>query len=117
MSDNPGVTSENGSTTENYTNSQRGAEVGRRYVRIPCRVEQPMNNHGALRLSATSGRRTFQVVDYATEEIRLALGGAVSGTTVRVRLVPLNSRGNAWRVTAVAPGNKRPDRPRILATD
>ncbi|SEJ31750.1 hypothetical protein SAMN05444271_1466 [Halohasta litchfieldiae] len=62
-----------------------------------------MNSHGALRLSAADGQRTFQIVDYATDDLRVALADGVDGETVTVRLVALGSRGDAWRVVAVEP--------------
>jgi hypothetical protein len=62
-----------------------------------------MNSHGALRLSAADGQRTFQIVDYATAELREIVADAVVGEMVDVRLVALGSRGNAWRVVAMAP--------------
>jgi hypothetical protein len=62
-----------------------------------------MNSHGALRLSAADGQRTFQIVDYATAELREIVADAVVGETVDVRLVALGSRGDAWRVVAVTP--------------
>lgn len=116
MSDDPGSIDETRLTDITQQDSQSGTEVSQRYVHITCTVERTMNSHGALRLSAASGRRTFQVVEYATNDIRRALTRAVGGTTVRVRLIPLNSRGNAWRVTAVL-GNQQPDSPRVPATD
>lgn len=112
MSDDPGSTNK-----RSLTSATREAEVNRRYVHLTCTVKRTMNNHGALTLSAASGRRTFQVVDYATEDIRLALAHAVGGTTVDVHLVALGSRGDAWRVSAVASGTQRPDNHRVLATD
>jgi hypothetical protein len=58
-----------------------------------------MNSHGALTLSAAHGRRTFQVVDYASPSIQAALARRRRGETVRVRLQRINGRGEAWRVT------------------
>jgi hypothetical protein len=63
-----------------------------------------MNNHGALTLSEITGSRTYQVVEYATSEVRETLALAANGTTVRVWLEPLSSRGDAWRAVDVDGG-------------
>lgn len=67
----------------------------------PCAIERSMNNHGALTLSEVTGSRTYQVVEYATAEVRETLALAADGTTVRVWLEPLSSRGDAWRAVDV----------------
>ena len=61
-----------------------------------------MNDHGGLTLSAVTGNRTYQVVEYATAEVRETLSMAAAGSTVRVWLEPLGSRGNAWKAVDVA---------------
>ena len=63
-----------------------------------------MNNHGALTLSEITGSRTFQVVEYATAEVRETLALAADGATVRVWLEPLSSRGDAWQAVAIEGG-------------
>jgi hypothetical protein len=63
-----------------------------------------MNDHGALTLSEITGSRTFQVVEYATREVRETLAMAPDGATVRVWLEPLSSRGDAWRAVAIDGG-------------
>ncbi len=60
-----------------------------------------MNNHGALTLTEVTGSRTFQVVEYATPAVREALARADCGSTVRVWLEPLTSRGDAWEAVDV----------------
>jgi len=60
-----------------------------------------MNNHGALTLSEVTGSRSYQVLEYATSEVRETLAMAGHGTTVRVWLEPLSSRGDAWEAVAV----------------
>lgn len=85
----------------NSPQSQPEVDTTRQYTQVTGNVERPMNSHGALRLSAADGHRTFQVVDYATDGVRQALADAVGGTTVRVQLVALGGRGDAWRVIAV----------------
>ena len=70
----------------------------------PCTIDRPMNDHGALTLSEITGRRTFQVVEYATREVREALTMAEAGTTVRIWIEPLSSRGDAWRAVAIEGG-------------
>ena len=76
-----------------------------------CTVGQPMNSHGGLTLSATDGSRTFQVVDYASADIRERLASLTQGTTVRVGLTRISSRGDAWQVVEIT------DRPRRAAVD
>jgi len=71
---------------------------------VPCTIDRPMNNHGALTLSEITGRRTFQVVEYATREVQETLAMAAAGSTVRVWLEPLSSRGDAWRAVDVEGG-------------
>ena len=70
----------------------------------PCIIHRPMNDHGALTLSEITGRRTFQVVEYAAREVRETLAMAAEGATVRVWLEPLSSRGDAWRAVAIEGG-------------
>ena len=65
-----------------------------------------MNSHGGMQLSVADGRQTFQVVDYATDDIRLALSRAVGGTTIDITLVGLGSRGDAWRAVAIESDEK-----------
>lgn len=67
----------------------------------PCVVDRPMNRHGALTLSEVTGTRTYQVVEYATAEVREALARTANGSTVRIWLEPLNSRGDAWKAVDV----------------
>ena len=69
-----------------------------------CAIDRPMNNHGALTLSEITGSRTYQVVEYATSEVRETLALAGDGTTVQVWLEPLSSRGDAWRAVDVDGG-------------
>lgn len=71
---------------------------------VPCIIDRPMNNHGALTLSEITGRRTFQVVEYATREVRETLALAAAGSTVRIWLEPLGSRGDAWRAVSIEGG-------------
>jgi len=68
---------------------------------IPCAVDRPMNDHGALTLSELMGSRTYPVVEYASRDVRETLAVAGHGTTVRVKLEPLNSRGDAWRAVDI----------------
>jgi len=63
-----------------------------------------MNNHGALMLSELTGSRTYQVLEYATAEVRETLAVAADGETVRVWLEPLSSRGDGWRAVGVEGG-------------
>ncbi len=63
-------------------------------------VDQPMNSHGGMRLSTTTGNQVYQIVDYATEEIQESLAHTAAGALIAVRLVRLGSRGDAWRVVA-----------------
>ncbi|ACM58806.1 hypothetical protein Hlac_3280 (plasmid) [Halorubrum lacusprofundi ATCC 49239] len=63
-------------------------------------VDQPMNSHGGMRLAAPTGNEVYQVVDYATEEIRESLAHIAEGALIKLRLVRLGSRGDAWRVVA-----------------
>ena len=67
----------------------------------PCVIDRPMNNHGGLTLSAVTGSRTYQVVEYATAEARETLSMAAAGSVVRVWLEPLGSRGDAWEAVDV----------------
>jgi len=70
----------------------------------PCIIDRPMNNHGALTLSEITGQRTFQVVEYATREVRETMAMAAAGATVRIWLEPLGSRGDAWRAVDIEGG-------------
>ncbi len=66
-----------------------------------CVVDRAMNDHGGLTLAALAGSQTFQVVEYATADIRQTLSNAAHGTVVSVGLEPIASRGDAWRVCQV----------------
>jgi hypothetical protein len=66
-----------------------------------CTVGRPMNSHGALTLSQTDSSRTFQVVDYASADIRETLADLKRGETVRVGLSRISSRGDAWEVVEI----------------
>ncbi len=68
---------------------------------VPCAVDRPMNSHGALTLTEVTGNRTFQVVAYETSGVKEALAHADDGSTVRVWLEPLTSRGDAWKAVDV----------------
>lgn len=74
----------------------------------PCVVDRPMNSHGALTLSEVTGSRTYPVVEYATLEVRETLAVAANGSTVRIWLEPLNSRGDAWKAVDLEGGFTRP---------
>ncbi|MFO7833371.1 MAG: hypothetical protein R6V31_04790 [Halohasta sp.] len=78
--------------------------VPRTTPHTPCVVDRPMNDHGGLTLSAVTGSRTYQVVAYATAEVRETLSMAAAGSMVRVWLEPLGSRGDAWEAVDVAGG-------------
>lgn len=67
-----------------------------------------MNDHGGLTLSEVTGNQTYQVVEYATTEIRETLALAADGSTVQVWLEPLESRGDAWRAVSVETISKLP---------
>jgi len=54
-----------------------------------------------MRLTTVGGTRVFQVVDYATEEIRESLARTAAGNRLELRVVRLGSRGDAWRVVAL----------------
>lgn len=84
----------------NHPKGPRGVNGPRQYVQATMTVDQPMNNHGGMRLSVISGNQVYQVVDYATEEIRESLAHTAQGVLIEVRLVRLGSRGDAWRVVA-----------------
>lgn len=71
---------------------------------IPCAVDRPMNDHGALTLSAVTGSRTYPVVEYASRDVRETLAVASHGTTIQVQLKPLNSRGDAWKAVDIKDG-------------
>lgn len=78
--------------------------VSRTTPYTPCVIDRPMNSHGGLTLSAVTGSRTYQVVEYATAAVRETLSMAAAGSTVRVWLEPLGSRGDAWEAVEVASG-------------
>lgn len=90
----------------NRPESHADVDTDRQYVDATVRVERPMNSYGGMRLSTDGGSQTFQVVDYATDEIRDALGRTDSGTTLEIQLVTLGARGNAWRAVAVTSGEQ-----------
>ncbi len=71
---------------------------------IPCAVDRPMNDHGALTLVEVTGTRTYPVVEYASREVRETLAVVGRGTTVRVWLEPLSSRGDAWKAVEIKRG-------------
>jgi len=66
-----------------------------------------MNSAGALTLESTDGRRTFQVVEYATPEIQTVLSRLESGAEISVQLVRLVARGDLWRAVGVQPDTVR----------
>jgi len=68
---------------------------------VPCAIDRPMNSHGALTLTEVTGSRTYQVVEYATPDVKKALARADRGSTVRVWLEPLTSRGDAWEAVEI----------------
>ncbi len=68
---------------------------------VPCAIDRPMNSHGALTLAEITGNRTYQVVSYATPAVEAALARADCGSTVRVWLEPLTSRGDAWEAVDI----------------
>ncbi|TQQ79317.1 hypothetical protein EGH24_11850 [Halonotius terrestris] len=72
-------------------------------MEVDCTVWRPMNSHGGVTLWETAGHRTFHVVEYARPSIRTAMARATGTTALRVRLVPLNSRGETWRAVGVTP--------------
>jgi len=78
-----------------------GTDTARQYVEAIVTVSQPMNSHGGMRLTTVGGTRVFQVVDYATEEIRESLARTAAGNRLELRVVRLGSRGDAWRVVAL----------------
>jgi len=85
----------------NQAKSQWKADTHRWYVHTTVIVEQPMNSYGGMRLSVVGKNRTFQIVEYATEEIRLTLARTGRRATITVQLVELESRGDAWRAVTV----------------
>lgn len=93
----------------NRSESYDDSEPERQYIHVTATVERPMNSHGGMWLSAAGGTRTFQVVDYATDEVRLTLAREAGGTTVEVRLAAIGSRGAAWRAVAVEAGHQSDD--------
>ncbi|MFW6321543.1 MAG: hypothetical protein ACOC0Z_06790 [Halohasta sp.] len=84
-------------------------------LHTPCTVARPMNDHGALTLSEVGGTRTYQVVEYATAEVQETLAMAADGSTVQVRLEPLDARGDAWRAVGVDGGVDTTSAPTRLA--
>ncbi len=68
---------------------------------VPCAIDRPMNSHGGLTLTEVTGNRTYQVVEYATPAVKKALANVDGGSTVRVWLEPLTSRGDAWEAVDV----------------
>lgn len=70
-------------------------------VRTTCRVTRSMNSHGALTVASDSGRRTFNVVEYATPGIRGAMARLRCGASVHVSLIALAGRGESWRVVGI----------------
>ena len=90
------------SDSPNHLGGTAGTDPARQYINATVTVAQPMNSHGGMRLSAATGNQVFQVVDYATEEIQHSMDHTEEGALIEVRLVRLGSRGDAWRVVAVA---------------
>lgn len=60
-----------------------------------------MNSHDAVTLSDIEGSRTFQVVEYATDECHRELAEIEEGTTLAVSLEPIRARADIWRVERV----------------
>lgn len=91
-----------GNRLEETTSRQAGVagDSSRQYIRRLCRIDQPMDRQGGLRLS-TVGGQCFKVVDYATEQLREALARIEQGTAVEAHLVRLGSQANAWRVVSI----------------
>jgi hypothetical protein len=66
-------------------------------------VVYEQNGRGAMTLSGCRTNATYQVVDYATPELRAAAGRIERGTTVEADLVRIGCRANVWlarRLTA-----------------
>ena len=70
------------------------------------RVEQSMNNQGAMVLGAADGRDTVHAVEYATPRIRDRLASLSPGDTVRLRVTRVGLRANVWRVEQTYPGTE-----------
>ncbi len=68
---------------------------------VTCAVVRAMNSHDAVILSDLEGSRTFQVVEYATDECHQELADIDEGTTLSVSLKPIHSRADIWRVEIV----------------
>ncbi|ERH00891.1 MAG: hypothetical protein J07HN6_02520 [Halonotius sp. J07HN6] len=65
-----------------------------------CDIESSMT-HGALTLPETDGSKTFHVVEYASAEIRQTLSDLEEGTSVRVGLTRVGSRGDTWKIVEI----------------
>lgn len=70
---------------------------------VDCAVVRAMNSHDAVTLADLEGSRTFQVVEYATDECHRTLADIEEGTTLSVSLEPIRSRADVWRARTVEP--------------
>lgn len=68
---------------------------------VDCAVVRAMNSHDAVTLADLEGGRTFQVVEYATDECRQTLADIEEGTRLSVSLEPIRSRADVWRARTV----------------
>lgn len=73
----------------------------RRSVGIRAVVVCEQNAHGAMTLRCDRTDATYQVVGYASPELRSVAGRLERGATVETELVRVGCRGNGWWLRAL----------------
>ena len=86
-----------GSRTERDTDRQ---SQPRGWIRAVVIYEQ--NGRGAMTLRDAETNATYQVVGYATPELRSAAGRLERGATVEVDVVRVGCRANVWLARRLA---------------
>lgn len=87
-------------TAGNRTEDTADRESRRSGVRAVVVREQ--NPHGAMTLRDDETDATYNVVEYASPELRSVAGRLDRGVTVEVDLIRIGCRGNGWGVRSLA---------------
>lgn len=86
---------------EESRTDDRTARPSRRSVGIRAVVVHERNEHGAMTLRCDDTDATYQVVGYASPELRAVAGRLERGATVEAELVRVGCRGNGWWLRAL----------------
>jgi hypothetical protein len=66
-------------------------------------IVSPLNDHGALTVRARDTNATYQVVEFATPELRERVAGLPAGNDIRLGLRRAGIRANVWCAEGVYP--------------